>query len=166
MLQLQRFPYFVTRIESASRQSVKLVEGALIMTMLPKTIASSIAVLCLATGGTVMAQEAGSYAATFTKVVDNCDKGLELSKASLTITRSAKTIEVRIDTLPTFKGKAGKRGKLRAEAKGTADGLNARYGLNGRVSDRSLQAVFVAEYFKGTTPVCTQSFRVIGTRGE
>ena len=136
------------------------------MSLLPKTVASSIAVICLAVGGLAMAQEAGSYATTFTKVVDNCDKGLEISKASITITNTEKTIEVRIDSLPTFKGKSGKRGKLRAEAKGTSNGMNVRYGLNGRVSDGSLQAVFVAEYFKGTTPLCTQSFRAIGSRGE
>ncbi|MCP4444451.1 MAG: hypothetical protein GY811_03790 [Myxococcales bacterium] len=128
-----------------------------------KTITSTIAVLCLAVASPALAQEAGSYKTTFKKVVDNCEKGLDLSKASLTISKTERTISVSIDSLPTLTGKAGKRGKLRAESKGSSNDMNVRYGFNGRVSDGELQAVFVAEYFTGKKPVCTQSFRVIGS---
>jgi len=133
------------------------------MSILRKTITSSVAVLCLAVASPALAQEAGTFKAKFTKVVDNCDKGLDLSKASLSIATKDRTITVRIDALPPLTGKAGKRGKLRAESKGTSNGMDVRYGLNGRVSDGELQAVFVAEYFTGKTPVCTQSFRVVGS---
>ena len=133
------------------------------MSILRKTITSSVAVLCLAVASPALAQEAGTFKAKFTKVVDNCDKGLDLSKASLSIATTERTITVRIDALPPLTGKAGKRGKLRAESKGTSNGMDVRYGLNGRVSDGELQAVFVAEYFTGKTPVCTQSFRVVGS---
>ncbi len=133
------------------------------MSFLRTTITASVAALCLAATSPALAQEAGSFQATFTKVVDNCDQGLSLSKASLTISKNERSITVRIDELPALAGKAGKRGKLRAEAKGKGNGMDVRYGLNGRVSDGQLQAVFVAEYFKGKAPVCTQSFRVVGS---
>tara|TARA_R110002096_G_scaffold44526_13_gene120542 strand:+ start:132733 stop:133218 length:486 start_codon:yes stop_codon:yes gene_type:complete len=136
------------------------------MSILRKTITSSVAVLCLAVASPALAQEVGNFKSTFTKVVDNCDKGLDLTKASLTISKTEGSVTVRIDALPPLVGKAGKRGKLRAEAKGKGHGMDVRYGLNGRVSDGELQAVFVAEYFKGKTPVCTQSFRVVGTAAQ
>ncbi len=132
------------------------------MTNLRTLITSATALLCLAVASPASAQEAGSFKAKFTKVVDNCESGLDLSKASLSISKTDRNISVLIDSLPPLTGKAGKRGKLRAEAKGKGNGMDARYGLNGRVSDGALQAVFVAEYFKGETPVCTQSFRVVG----
>ncbi len=135
------------------------------MTHLRTTIAASIAVLCFAVTP-AMAQEAGSFAGKFKKVVDNCEAGLSLEKATLAITKDGKAIRVRIDGLPVLNGKADSRGKLRAKAKGSANGLEVRYGLNGRVANGKLQAVFVAEYFKGEKPVCTQSFRVMGTRSR
>ncbi len=120
------------------------------------------ALLCLAVPGSASAQSAESFAVKFTKVVDNCETGLDLTKATMVVTRSDRNISVAIDSLPVLKGKAGKRGKLRAEANGKSGAMDARYGLNGRASDGAVQAVFVAEYFQGKTPVCTQSFRVVG----
>ncbi len=133
------------------------------MSTLRTSITSTVAVLCLAVATPALAQEAGSYKSTFKKVVDNCDKGLEITNANLTISKTERTISVAIDTLPTLQGKAGTGGKLHAEAKGKSGGMDVRYGLNGRVSDGALQAVFVAEYFTGKRPLCTQSFRVVGT---
>lgn len=133
------------------------------MSLPRKSIASALGALCLAVAAPALAQDTGSFPSTFKKVVDNCDKGLEITTATLTIAKTDRNVTVAIDTLPTLKGKAGKGGKLRAEARGTANGLDVRYGLNGRVSDGDLQAVFVAEYFSGKRPVCTQSFRVVGS---
>ena len=136
------------------------------MSLPRKSILGAVAALSLAAASPALAQEAGNYKSTFKKVVDNCDKGLELTSANLTISKTERTISVAIDGLPPLRGKAGKGGKLRAEAKGTSNSMDVRYGLNGRVSDGELQAVFVAEYFTGKRPVCTQSFRVVGSTSK
>jgi len=132
-----------------------------------KLITACSVILCsLAITTTAVAEDVERYDASFKKVVDNCDEGLALENASLVVTEADQRISVQIAELPALRGKAGKRGKLRADAKGTSKSLNVRYGLNGRISDDTLQAVFVIEYFKGKTPVCTQSYRVNGKRNR
>ena len=123
-----------------------------------------------ATPATLRAQESsmtGSFACTFEKVVDNCQGvGAKLNKAKLLIAQNGKLLTIKIPALPDMKGKVGKRGKLRAEATGTTEipGIQARYGLNGRVTGNQLQAVLVAEFFKNDKPQCTQSWSVSGKR--
>ncbi len=110
------------------------------------------------------ANRSTEYAVTFDKVVDNCDgKGLTLFKSSITVSQTADALSITVPDVPTLKGVVGRRGKLRANAKGTkAPATKANYEINGRVTGSRIQAVFMVEYFKGKKPLCTQSWSVAG----
>jgi hypothetical protein len=64
-------------------------------------------------------------------------------------------------------GTAGKRGNFKARAKrgrtGVA-GLEGKFSIAGNIKSRSIEFVFIAEYFKGKSPLCTQSWKGSGTR--
>lgn len=112
---------------------------------------------------------AGSFPSSFEKVVDNCTgPGMTLGKTTILISKNGKRITVRIPEIPELQGRAGRRGKLRADSTGELKDskLKARYGFNGRISGEKLAAVFVAEYFKGDKPQCTQSWSVSGKRAK
>jgi hypothetical protein len=109
----------------------------------------------------------GSFASSFEMVVDNCKgAGATLEKATIEVTQNGNVLSISIPTLPQMKGKLGKRGKLRAEASASSDGVRGQYSLNGRVTGKRLQAVLVAEFFKGDKPQCTQSWSVTGKRAN
>lgn len=109
----------------------------------------------------------GRFSVSFEKVVNNCPvSNLELGGGSLTITTKGKVVEVKQAKIPLMSGPVGRRGKIRVDAQGpiNPEGVHARFGLNGRISDNKLKGVFVAEYFKGEKPQCTQSWTVTGSR--
>jgi hypothetical protein len=140
------------------------------MRLLPTLLLPILVAALSASPGAVQAQRAanpaGNYATTFEVVVDNCDgAGSKLDKATVTISQAGPVLTVKIPSLPDMKGKPGKSGKLRAEAKTVANTLSVRskFAFNGKVSGSALQAVLVAEYFKGDKPQCTQSWSVVGT---
>jgi hypothetical protein len=107
----------------------------------------------------------GDFASKFEIVVDNCaGAGATLENGRVTIQQQGPVLSIKIPTLPDMKGKTGKRGKLRAEAKGeaNAEGIRAEFGFNGRVRGKKLKAVLIAEFFKGDKPQCTQTWSVAG----
>jgi hypothetical protein len=111
----------------------------------------------------------GVFASTFEMVVDNCDgAGTELDKARVAITLSGPALLVKIPTLPDMKGNRGKRDKLRAmgTSEDSESAMRTKFSFNGRVLRGKLQAVLVAEIFKGDKPQCTQSWSVSGTRSK
>lgn len=127
----------------------------------------ALAILTSAPNVQAQGSTAGSYDSRFEEVSDNCKgPGMELDKAKIVVTMKGKRLQVKMAEVPTLRGRAGRRGKLRAsgEGSGKSPGVKVRYGLNGRVSGSTLQAVFVAEYYKGEKPLCTQSWSVAGKR--
>lgn len=140
------------------------------MRLLPTLLLPILAAAFSASPGLAQAQRAktpaGIFASTFEVVVDNCNgAGSTLDKAAVTVAQAGPVLTVKIPSLPDMKGKSGKSGKVRAEARTIANTLSVRskFAFNGKVEGKSLQAVLVAEYFKGDKPQCTQSWSVVGT---
>lgn len=107
---------------------------------------------------------AGSYAASFDEVANNCDAtGMKLERATVQVTQDGRSIAIGIPKVPTMRGRLGRRGKLRAEV---PPGANARgrFAISGRIDDEELHMVFIAEYYRGEKPLCTQSWNVTGRK--
>ena len=124
----------------------------------------------LALPGAAAAQNAPSsivYEGGFEEITNSCakDQGMTLSKSTVTLTRKGNTVEVTIAGVPTMTGRQRRGGSFRAEtAKPGEQGVEGRFSATGRANDRRVQLVFVAEFYRGTTPVCTQSWDVTGSR--
>lgn len=112
---------------------------------------------------------AGFYKVKFEEVQNSCtNTGMTLDKSTVEITRGKrKRIDVTIPMVPLMKGVASKGGKFKAKAKlGTTaiKGVKGRFSVSGRVNDDVIQMVFIAEYFRGTKPLCTQSWNASGLK--
>ncbi|MCG8423219.1 MAG: hypothetical protein MJE77_35405 [Proteobacteria bacterium] len=114
------------------------------------------------------AVSSGSYAVTFEAISNSCEEvGLRLTNGTLQLTRKGKMVEVDIPGVPSMKGKLRRGSTFRAEARQAragAEGIRGRFSAAGRASDKRVQLVFVAEFYRGKKPLCTQSWDVIGTR--
>ena len=136
----------------------------------PLTYSWIFALVLIAVPASSQAQETtltGSFASTFTVVADNCgdEMGMTMERANVVISRQDQVLSIKLSKVPDMKGKVGRHGKLRAQSSGpTEAGIRGRYSLSGRISGQSLQAVLIAEYFKGDKPQCTQSWSVAGKR--
>jgi hypothetical protein len=113
---------------------------------------------------------AGRYQARFAKVSDNCkDTGMSLGTTTVEL-REPKSgkIEVTIAMVPDMAGMVSRGGKFKAEAKkgrtGIA-GVDGRFSIAGRVEAGEIQFLFIAEYYKGDKPLCTQSWNAKGPKG-
>lgn len=131
-----------------------------------------IASALLGLAGSAAAQSAPSsvvYEGGFEEITNSCSKeqGLALSKSTVQLTRKGEVVEVTISGIPTMTGRQRKGGSFRAEAKkptAKTPDIEGRYSATGRANDRRVQLVFVAEFYRGKTPVCTQSWDVTGAR--
>jgi hypothetical protein len=119
------------------------------------------------------ADVSGSYDVRFEEIANNCtDTGMQLRTGSFTLTQKrGRELEVSFSLTPIMYGKVNEDGKFRAEAKkgGTAiRGVDGQFSVAGRVnvSDRAIQLVFIAEYYRGNTPLCTQSWNASGARAR
>ena len=95
---------------------------------------------------------AGSYKATFSSVANNCDGvGMNISSAQVELHESAgRKVSVTIPAVPIMKGTVNRGGKFKASVK--------------RGKTAILQLLFIAEYFQGDKPLCTQSWNASGPR--
>lgn len=115
------------------------------------------------------ASVAGKYKVKFEEVQNSCtNTGMTLDKATVEITRGKrKRIDVTIPMVPLMKGVASKGGKFKAKAKlgkTAIEGIKGKFSVSGRVSDDVIQLVFIAEYFQGKKPLCTQSWNASGVK--
>lgn len=110
----------------------------------------------------------GKYAAKFDAVANNCSRaGMSLSSATVELTQKARGVSVTIPAVPIMGGTVSRGGKFRAVAKRgktAIQGVEGRFSVAGRVEKRTIQFLFIAEYFEGTKPLCTQSWNATGPR--
>jgi hypothetical protein len=113
---------------------------------------------------------AGHYDIKFDEVANNCTTtGMNLSRASIELTQKGRFISVTIPMVPLMKGTMGKTGKFKAKAKRgktAIQGVDGKFAVAGRVDDGLIQIVFIAEYFNGKRPLCTQSWNGSGVKKE
>ena len=148
--------------------------------------AASGALLCAVAPGSASAQHrrrgggasddvhlAGTYAVRFEEVSNNCGPagiGMNLGSAKVAVSEShgGHAIQVTIPSVPIMSGTASKGGKFRAVArrgKTAIQGVDGRFSLAGRVDGKgSMKVLFIAEYYRGKKPICTQSWNARGPR--
>jgi hypothetical protein len=132
------------------------------------------AILALATFASPAAAEGdvgGSYEVVFTEVADNCDQdALTLARSPLFIDkRRADQLVVRLPGVPAMTGSERRGGQFRAEVSSRHSPIpetRARYSVAGRVREGQIQLVFIAEFYRGDRPLCTQSFSGVGAAAE
>lgn len=136
-------------------------------------VVASLALTLAALAGVAAAQGdeprvEGTYRAKFEAVANNCAKaGMSLSAAAVEVTRKDRSVSVTIPAVPIMKGSVSRGGKFRASArrgKTAIKGVEGRFSVAGRVEKGTIQFLFIAEYFEGEKPLCTQSWNASGPR--
>jgi hypothetical protein len=112
---------------------------------------------------------AGVYEIKFEEVQNSCDAtGMTLTRSTVELHKGArKRMDVIIPAVPIMKGVASKGGKFNAKVKKGAtaiQGVDGKFSVSGHVKDGVLQMVFVAEYYRGEAPLCTQSWNASGVK--
>lgn len=112
---------------------------------------------------------AGTYAATFQAVSNNCkDTGMSLREAPVEISQSGeRAVMVTVPSVPLMRGVVNRGGKFKADTKKgktAIAGLDGRFSVAGRVDDKGIQLLFIAEYYRAGKPLCTQSWNASGPR--
>lgn len=111
--------------------------------------------------------QSATFAVSYTEVANDCgDNAMTLRAGEVTLEQGAKDITVRVPGVPPMSGTQSARGKFKAQARGDSKrpGIKARYSASGKVAKGALQMVFIAEYYQGKRPLCTQSWSAQGTR--
>jgi hypothetical protein len=111
----------------------------------------------------------GKYAATFQEVANNCSGiGMNLRSATVELFQSGeRTMQVTIPSVPFMRGVVNQAGKFKADArrgKTATEGVDGRFSIAGRVDDKGIQFLFIAEYYRGSRPMCTQSWNASGPK--
>lgn len=112
---------------------------------------------------------AGKYAATFQEVANNCSgMGMNLRAATIELFQAGeRSVQVTVPAVPIMRGVVSKAGKFKAEAKRgktSIQGVDGRFSVAGRVDDKGIQFLFIAEYYRGNRPLFTQSWNASGPR--
>ncbi len=112
---------------------------------------------------------AGTYAATFEAVSNNCSgTGMSLREAPVEISQSGeRAVMVTVPSVPIMRGVVNRGGKFKADTKKgktSIAGLDGRFSVAGRVDDKGIQLLFIAEYYRAGKPLCTQSWNASGPR--
>jgi len=141
----------------------------------PRAFVASLAVTLAAVAGAAAAQDKeavsikGKYATKFEAVANNCSKaGMSLSSATVEVSQQKeRSVSVTIPSVPIMSGSVSRGGKFRASArrgKTAIQGVAGRFSVAGRVEKGTIQFLFIAEYFEGDKPLCTQSWNASGPR--
>ena len=142
----------------------------------PRVLLASLAVTLVAGAGAAAQGTAGAepkvegkYAAKFERVANNCTKaGMSLASTTVDVSQpKTRSVSVTIPAVPIMSGSVSRGGKFRAVArrgKTAIKGVDGRFSVAGRVEKRNIQFLFIAEYFEGEKPLCTQSWNASGPR--
>jgi hypothetical protein len=130
----------------------------------------------VAGAGSAAAQSASErFDVTFESVTSNCgkDRELVLSKGRIVIDQGAEQIKLRFEglagtsALPQMVGSQRRGGKIKADATATdAQGRRQRLTVSGRLDEKGLQLLLIAELADGGGSQCSQSWNVIGKRAR
>ncbi|HWM84352.1 MAG TPA: hypothetical protein VNO33_00915 [Kofleriaceae bacterium] len=145
------------------------------MTSTVRAALAGAAILSLGLAGGAAAQPqqaprvAGKYSATFQEVANNCSGvGMSLRSATVELFQAGeRSVQVTVPSVPIMRGVVSRAGKFKAEAKRgktAIDGVDGRFSVAGRVDDKGIQLLFIAEYYRGKRPMCTQSWNASGPR--
>ena len=112
---------------------------------------------------------AGTYEVKFEQVANNCSGvGMNLASARVVLDKGkGRGVSVTVPSVPIMTGRASSGGKFRAsvkKGKTAIEGVDGRFSVAGRVEKRTVQFLFIAEYFRGARPLCTQSWNASGPR--
>ncbi len=112
---------------------------------------------------------AGKFDAKFDLVSSNCkDTGMNLDRTAIELGEPGKgRVDVTIAMVPNMSGVVSRGGKFKAEAKRgrtAIEGLEGRFSIAGRVEGRTVQFLFIAEYYKDGKALCTQSWNASGSK--
>lgn len=132
-------------------------------------------VLALALGGAATSawaqKRTARYQVRFKSVANNCKgTGVALSRGKVELTSGPKRqLLVSIPMIPLMRGRTVKGGKFNARAKRGKtgiSGLDGKFSIAGTVKGHEISFVFIAEYYRGKAPLCTQSWKGTGKRTE
>jgi hypothetical protein len=132
-------------------------------------VAVAVAVVAVAATAAVAQKRTTSYQVRFESVANNCrGTGIALSRAGVDLIAGPGTqLAVTIPMIPMMRGSTSKGGKFSARARrgktGIA-GLEGKFSIAGSVDAADISFVFVAEYYRGKEPLCTQSWKGSGKR--
>jgi len=125
----------------------------------------------LAAPSSAHAEEApsGTYNVRLKEVQNSCTgTGIRMDKNQLVISRRGeKNLRLALKGVPELAGRATRGGKFQGEAKkGTTaiKGLDGAFSVAGRTKGNTVRFVLIAEFFRGESPHCTQSWNATGTR--
>jgi len=125
--------------------------------------------LALGIAGSALAQprasERSTYEVSYQSVADDCaGQGMTLARGQVTLRQTGEQIELEVAGAGTLSGTRGAQGRFKAQGKGALRGdLESRLSVSGR-ADGQIQMIFIAEFYRGKKPVCTQSWSGQGRR--
>lgn len=160
----------MTRPEAQSnRVMIPRIGPALMVVVLLALSPEALDVQPAAAQAQPMPRVAGKYAATFQSVASNCSGvGMNLSTATVELLQAREgEFQVTLPSVPIMRGVVSRAGKFKAEAKRGKTafaGVDGRFSVAGRVDDKGIQFLFIAEYYRGDKPMCTQSWNASGPK--
>lgn len=112
----------------------------------------------------------GTYDVKYEEVSTNCPSPLRYGNGKLEVKTKGTTVTVDIDRTPLMQGSVGKGGKVSAKSKlGTTslDGMSGTFSVAGKITPEGmLSFVMVGEYTAGGKALCSQSWNVVGSKGD
>jgi hypothetical protein len=111
----------------------------------------------------------GTYQVKYEAVADDCDgEGLTLSAGAARVQSDSGKLTLSLDGVAPMKGRQAADGQFKAQAQGAGakPDLRGKYSASGKTVRDSLEMVFIAQFYRGKRPLCTQSWTVSGTRGK
>jgi hypothetical protein len=109
----------------------------------------------------------GTFTVTYEQVADDCDgDGLDLAPGAVVLQGTDAKLVVKIAGVAPMQGRRAADGKFRAQAQGPGakPDLRGKYSVSGKTTRNSIEMVFIAQFYLGKRPLCTQSWSVSGTR--
>ena len=112
----------------------------------------------------------GIYDVKYEEVSTNCPSPLKYGNGKLEVKTKGTTVTVDIDRTPLMQGSVGKGGKISAKSKSgntALDGMSGVFSVAGKITPEGmLSFVMVGEYTAGGKALCSQSWNVVGSKGE
>lgn len=127
------------------------------------------ALLAVVIAGSAFAQprasQRSSYDVSYQSVADDCaGQGMALERGQVTLRQTGEQVEIDVAGAGTLRGTRGAQGRFKAQGTGALRGdLESRLSVSGR-ADGQIQLIFIAEFYRGKKPVCTQSWSGQGRR--